>query len=142
MNAKTNGSLGEDETLDRLRSTFSDVSVEWSQYRILGDLGLPVRTRQTGVMAVQWFFGSGLDHIATVGSTGLPAFLPIRVLIAVRYQPPHRQVCQVRWQGGGSVWSNSASLATSRIHTHAVNPWAVRRRSGFNGELSRDTLKR
>ena len=42
------------ETLDRPRSTSSDVSVEWSQYRIL------VRLRRIGVMAVQWFFGSGL----------------------------------------------------------------------------------
>jgi hypothetical protein len=46
------------ETLDRPRSTFSDVPVEWSQYRILGDPGTQ-RSRWV-IMAVQWFFGSGI----------------------------------------------------------------------------------
>ncbi len=52
MNAKTKWViLGiTNETLDRPRRTFPDVSVERSQNRIL------VRLRRIGAMAVQWFF--------------------------------------------------------------------------------------
>jgi hypothetical protein len=41
------------ETFCRPRSTLSDVPVEWSQYRILGDPGTQ-RSRWV-IMAVQWF---------------------------------------------------------------------------------------
>ena len=51
---------GTNNSLEVPITAFSGSSLQSPEDRVLGDLGLPVRGTQTGVMAVQVFFGLGL----------------------------------------------------------------------------------